>query len=1058
MPVSAAAACLPDGVDVHSERWMGRAIAASAVFALVVVLGLAGILIQRGHEQAIERAQTDVQQVARRTEADLNRHFVALDAFLADVASWMLKTHFTTATSFAEEATTRRLLQAALHQNMMLRDVLVVDALHRVLVSALTQQTTTVGADRSSADWLQTVLQQPYPALVLGSAGIDPLSGEQVLHIGRSARLSNGQTIAVVAVLRVALLSAQMNPRDLGEELCVTLENTAGAVLATHPHNAHLDVNSVLHPSLAELVAQQERPVWNMPDRLKPEQASWLAVRPLLYPDVWVSVGMSHQAALSNWQHDARAIAGVTVVLALLIGGLWWGGVRHLQRMARARIDLLDSHEALGHANAMLKATLEATADAILVVNNAGVVTQLNAQYQRLFPGHTARVVVGAHINEVRRLLRPLLDNADEVSSVALRAYDEPNSETLDELRFTDGRVFLRHSLPQVLNDEPVGRVWSYQDITAFRQIEKRLREREQALKQTRDELQATLEALPDFLFEVDEDGRYLDVHMHPQEQQQFPPAFFLGRRVAELLPPSVTDKVMACLRQAKTNGRAYGTQIKLRLTGTNGVRWFELSAACKPTPPHELARFVVIARDITVRKQQEAQIWEQAHFDALTGLPNRRMFREQLLKQLKPYVDRLAHDHAAAAAMPKLAVLFVDLDRFKEVNDTHGHEIGDLLLKQVAQRIRSAVREHDVVARLGGDEFTVVLKGLDTADSATVLAERLLLRLSEPFDLDGEVEHISGSIGVTLCPDDGTDSETLVRHADQAMYAAKHAGRNRWERFTPPMEEAATMRARTARDLRTALVFGQLQVVYQPIVSLSTGRVLKAEALLRWQHPQHGYISPALFIRVAEETGLIAQIGRWVFEQATQQVQQWRKRLDPAFQISINQSAMQFRHTKTDGNEAAYWLNRLQQLDLPGCSVILEITESVLIDGSATTRAQLRQLREAGVGLALDDFGTGYSALSYLHQYDLDWLKIDQAFVRHVPHSHKDLALCKATIAMAHALGLQVIAEGIETEAQRGVLHELGCDAGQGFWFAKGMAPEAFEAWFEAHHTSHPR
>jgi diguanylate cyclase (GGDEF)-like protein len=640
---------------------------------------------------------------------------------------------------------------------------------------------------------------------------------------------------------------------------------------------------------------------------------------------------------------------------------------------------------------------------------------------------------------------------------VALRAYDEPDAETLDELRFNDGRVFLRHSLPQLVDGQPVGRVWSYQDITAFRQIEKRLREREQALNQARDELAATLEALPDLLFEFNEEGLYLDARiMHRAENKIAPPKAFVGKRVNEVLPAPAAALIMACLQRAKVQGSAYG--IEVELDTPNGLRWFELSAARKPTPPDELARFVVIARDITDRKENEALIWEQAYLDTLTGLPNRRMFRERLAQQLMPYQNDVAlsvntntnaNAHAHALVSSRVALFFVDLDRFKEVNDTHGHDVGDLLLQQAAQRIRSCVRETDLVARLGGDEFTLVVTGLDQAEQVVPIARKLLDRLSEPFDLNGEREYISASVGVTICPEDGVDRDTLIRHADQAMYAAKHGGRNRWERFTTALEEAATARARTARDLRTALTAEQFEVVYQPIVDLKTQRIVKAEALLRWTHPQYGEISPALFIPVAEETGLIQEIGQWVFEQATRQVQLWRKSLDPQFQISINQSAVQFRQSRA-GDGGRRWTDRLGQLGLPGNSITLEITETVLMDASDRIRTQLTQLHEAGVQLALDDFGTGYSALSYLHQYDLDWLKIDQAFVRHLDGASKDLALCKATVAMAHALGLRVVAEGIETLEQCRLLMELGCDCGQGFLFARPMSVLAFERWFE--------
>ncbi|MEN9844101.1 MAG: hypothetical protein RLZZ612_1930 [Pseudomonadota bacterium] len=1025
--------------DLQNERWLAHAIAATAVLALLVVLGLAAILGARSHKDALGQAQSDVQRVVSTTEADLNRNFVAIDALLVEVSHWVASGRLNSS-DVAHHTATQRLLRATLNQTLMLRDVLVVDAQGGVLVSGRND----VRAAHVDPHFLAQIVQQSYPALVFGQPKTHVLSTEQILHLGRSAKSADGRTVAVVAELKIALLSAQLDPRDRDGRIQVTLEHTAGTLLAAYPPQHLVEGTRILPPSLAELT---EPRIWDLPHRLNPTLASWVAVRPLLYPDIWVSASIGQEVALADWRDDVRAITGVALALALLILSLWWGGVRYAHRIATAQLqiaqahkDLLDSHQAQGRSNAMLKATLEATADAVLVVDHHGVVTQFNSRYVDVL-NLTPERLAGATVQELRALLNPLLNNAADVTAVALRAYDEPDSETLDELRFHDGRVFLRHSLPQIVEGVPVGRVWSYQEITAFRQIEKRLRQREYALNQARDELAATLEALPDLLFELNEDGLYLDARMSESERRLFPLQSFLGKRVCDVHPAATAAQVMACLAQAKQQGSAYGVQIKL--TTPKRVRWFELSAARKPTPPDELARFVVIARDITDRKESEALIWEQAHFDALTGLPNRNMFREGLARHLHPYLSGYS-----APSDTRLALFFIDLDRFKEINDTHGHDMGDLLLQQAAQRIRSCVREEDLVARLGGDEFTLVVPDVQQTESIERIARELLDRLNEPFDLGGEREYISASIGVTLCPDDGVDSDTLVRHADQAMYAAKHGGRNRWERFTTALEEAATVKARTARDLRTALNDQQFEVYYQPIVHLSTQRVLKAEALLRWKHPLWGDISPAQFVPVAEETGQIQEIGHWVLEQVTTQVQQWRTHLDPDFQISVNQSAVQFRQGRQE-NGTRRWTARLAELGLPGDSIALEITETVLMDASESTRLQLDQLHKAGIKLALDDFGTGYSALSYLHRYDLDWLKIDQAFVRHLDTSHKDLALCKATIAMAHALGLQVVAEGIETQIQCQLLTQLGCDAGQGFLFARPMPAAAFEQWF---------
>ena len=448
--------------------------------------------------------------------------------------------------------------------------------------------------------------------------------------------------------------------------------------------------------------------------------------------------------------------------------------------------------------------------------------------------------------------------------------------------------------------------------------------------------------------------------------------------------------------------------------------------------------RMVGTHTDITERRQSQALIWQQANFDALTGLPNRRMLRDRLEQSIL---------HSRRSGL-RLAVLFIDLDHFKQVNDTVGHAKGDVLLIEAAARIRRCVRESDTVARLGGDEFTVVLSELSNPDRAADIARLIVAALGEAFMLDGEAAFVTASVGITLYPDDALEIEDLFKHADQALYVAKGAGRNRVSHFTPELQEAAQTRAALAKDLRRAFSEQQFVVHYQPIVELATGRVHKAEALIRWFHPQRGPVSPAVFIPIAESTGQIVEIGDWVFREAAAQVRRWRERFDPGFQLSVNKSPVQFTHAP--GSQQA-WFALLRELGLPGQSMVLEITESLLLDAGAGVSAQLLELRDEGVGVSLDDFGTGYSSMSYLQRYDIDYLKIDQSFVRGLGTGTKDLALCKAITVMAHELGLQVIAEGVETEAQRALLDAAGCDYAQGYLFARPMPPSDFEAWFVA-------
>jgi diguanylate cyclase (GGDEF)-like protein/PAS domain S-box-containing protein len=443
---------------------------------------------------------------------------------------------------------------------------------------------------------------------------------------------------------------------------------------------------------------------------------------------------------------------------------------------------------------------------------------------------------------------------------------------------------------------------------------------------------------------------------------------------------------------------------------------------------------YVALFSDITEKKQSEEVIWRQANFDGLTGLPNRRMLRDRLEQEIKK----------AERSGFSLALLFIDLDHFKEINDTLGHHIGDELLVEAGRRITQSTRETDTVARLGGDEFTVVLTQLADNTHVEEIAQAIIAKLAEPFVLGDEIAYVSASIGITLYPTDARDVEQLLKNADQAMYVAKSLGRNRFSYFTYALQEAAQKRLRLISDLHGALAANQFRVHFQPIVDLATNRIHKAEALVRWQHPERGMVAPAEFIHYAEETGLIAPIGDWVFRESARWAKSWADICPKGFQVSVNKSPVQFR---VEGNiYEDGWLEYLQKIGLSGNSIVIEITEGLLLKVETDVANKLLKLRDAGIQVAIDDFGTGYSSLAYLKKFDIDYLKIDQSFVRNLASDANDMALSEAIIVMAHKLGLKVIAEGVETEEQRKFLTDDGCDSAQGYLFSRPIPPDEFE------------
>jgi diguanylate cyclase (GGDEF)-like protein/PAS domain S-box-containing protein len=445
--------------------------------------------------------------------------------------------------------------------------------------------------------------------------------------------------------------------------------------------------------------------------------------------------------------------------------------------------------------------------------------------------------------------------------------------------------------------------------------------------------------------------------------------------------------------------------------------------------------RMIGIHTDISDRKNSEAQVFQLAHYDSLTGLPNRVLFMDRLHQDIRK-AQRSNHS---------LTLMFLDLDRFKEVNDALGHDAGDQLLQETAQRLMSCTRASDTVARLGGDEFTIILNNLSDSVSLEQVAQSILERLAEPFHIGEEMVYLSTSIGITIYPYDATDAEVLLKNADQAMYAAKDEGKNRYNYFTASMQQAAQVRMRLANDLRAALNTQEFVVYYQPIVELATGSIGKAEALIRWQHPVRGLVSPTEFIPIAEDTGLIVDIGDYVFTQAAQQVAKWRQR-KPDFQVSVNKSPVQFKANK---NIHKAWLGYLESIGLPGSSLVIEITEGLLLEARDPVIHQLQDFHKQGLQIAIDDFGTGYSSLAYLKKFDIDYVKIDRSFTRNIQPGSDDMVLCEAIIVMAHKLGLQVVAEGVETAEQRDLLLAAGCDYAQGYLFSRPVPAEELEKLF---------
>ncbi len=470
--------------------------------------------------------------------------------------------------------------------------------------------------------------------------------------------------------------------------------------------------------------------------------------------------------------------------------------------------------------------------------------------------------------------------------------------------------------------------------------------------------------------------------------------------------------------------GEWHGEIWNCRKDGETYPEWLSITAIHNNTG--NTTQYVSLFIDISEQKANEARIEHQAYYDALTELPNRRLFNEHLAT---------AFDMAGRREW-MAAVMFLDLDRFKTVNDTLGHDMGDRLLVSIAQRLTAVMRQEDLVARMGGDEFTLLLPQIEQRHDAVTVANKILQALSEPVVVAGHELYVTASLGIAIYPDDGACADLLMKNADSAMYRAKERGGNQHQFYSPVMNGAASARLALESDLHKALQQSEFELYYQPQVELASGRISGMEALIRWRHPRLGLISPGSFIPLAEETGLIVAIGEWALHSACTQLKQWQAAGLAAQRVAVNLSARQFY----DHDLAATVAAALAASGLAPAHLELELTESIVMNDASATIETLSRLKAMGLTLSIDDFGTGYSSLSYLKRFPLDILKIDASFIHDLGNGEEGGAIVTAIIAMGHSLGLGIIAEGVEERAQLAFLQAQGCDEVQGYYFSRPL------------------
>ena len=532
--------------------------------------------------------------------------------------------------------------------------------------------------------------------------------------------------------------------------------------------------------------------------------------------------------------------------------------------------------------------------------------------------------------------------------------------------------------------------------------------------------LETIFEAIPDLFFLMKDDGTITDYHASNTNNLYVSPQEFIGKNMADILPEEVANKFRENIAKVVQQDGMISFEYDLSLP--QGVVYFE----ARVRHLKQYNQLVTIIRDITEQYKSAQLIRHQAYFDSLTSLPNRFLALDRL-SQMLIEADRNNE---------KAAVLFLDIDDFKKVNDSLGHEIGDKLLIKAANRLQQVLRKEDTVGRLGGDEFIILLKGLTEHHNALSIAENLIKTFREPFKIDGRELILTMSIGVAIFPENGSSYSDLLRNADTAMYQAKALGRNTYSFFTNEMNIILQRRFKIEEQMHGALERNEFDIYYQPLFDVKTQKIIGAEALLRWHNVALGSVAPDEFIPIAEHSGLIVPIGKYVIKQALCFLNEWQTAQQHSFSISVNLSPRQFR----DANLLGFIKNTLLDMNLRPEHLDLEITEGVLMSGQSYIHEALAEINSLGIKLAMDDFGTGYSSLNYLRQYPFDVLKIDRSFIQGITLNKADCNLVKATIVMSHSLGLTVVAEGVETVEQLNLLAELECDVVQGYYLSKPL------------------